>query len=293
MKAVSISSAIAGLALSLSHAAVAQDVAAKPKQHSIAEQMVREILERGRLQPPVVTSGVPIGEGDGKLAVLVRGADGELEVASLDRATRKEDDPPPFTIELAEEVQKRRAAAAGPDGPKARITLTIARRGEELRIESGERHSVIGGDRVDLTKLSQAMVQWRGEGATRADQLVVAAGPEMAAGDVIAAIAAARAAGFADVLLRGANGALVDAQREVIDAATTDLGWEPARDAVPPMPALFGGELVLLVDGTVTWGEVVQIYTRCTKNGIWRLAFIAVDADGHRVKIPAHVPIDG
>ena len=106
--------------------------------------------------------------------------------------------------------------------------------------------------------------------------------------DVLDAWQTARAVGFRGLAI--VVGAVVPTLRSNEDQNTIDrlpkkLHWW-RRSAFA-----YHGELLVAVDGHAPWREMAPLFMRCSKAGIWQIAFVARGPGKRMVKIPTHMTI--
>lgn len=68
--------------------------------------------------------------------------------------------------------------------------------------------------------------------------------------------------------------------------------------ASPPMPGpprqpVADGELLVLLDGAATFGEIAPLRRECALAGLWQIRFLGMRDARTRVKLPSHLPFDG
>ena len=90
----------------------------------------------------------------------------------------------------------------------------------------------------------------------------------------------------------GRQAQIAAADREQIAAIPERFEWKVERRGPGGRQPVCDGELLLLFDEPVRWGEVVPFYHAFAKVGIWRLSFVGQKDPRARCKLPANLPFD-
>lgn len=301
--------------------ATKSDASTPQQRRSLADGLVRELVESQRMRPPRCDAGLELAAGDGPLALLVRRADGSLEVRALQRGLGDHGEAPAIAqATVPDEVEEGAAAAPagkdkgkdkGADGraPKkvelARLELRLAKPGAGKEGEPVRRDLVIGtglvaerlrGEQLDRAALAGLLAELCAatKDSAAAGQLLVDAHPEVAYQDVLTTAELARAAGFTSVFFGGiASGLrqLSAEDRQVVLDMPADLGWKVQRKLNGVVP-IHDGEVLVLVDGPAQWGDIAPIYVLCAKAGVWRISLVGQKDMATRFKVPTNLPID-
>lgn len=296
----------------LTAAACAQGDEARPaqpaKRRSLADGLVRELIESQRLAPPRCESGLELAAGDGPLALLLRRADGTYAVRALQRGLGEHGEAPEMVQPVLVEEREEDAPAPKADGKKvevATVKLTLAAPRAAAEGEPPLRELVVGtrlvaehhrGANVDRNAMAKLLAEQFAATKTSAvaRQLLVDAGPEVAFADVLLTVELAHRAGFTDVYFDGgaANVTRLSAEnREAVLGLPNDLGWKPQRMLNGTIP-VHEGELLVLVDGPAQWGDIAPIYMLCARAGIWRISLVGQKDMTTRFKLPTNLPVD-
>jgi len=288
-------------------------------RRSLAEGLVRQVIELENLHPPYVASGEEMGAGKGPLALLRRNRNGRLSVIALRRGygehgpaakapelevgteeveeeivEDKERKPPkngergnPAPARPGRPAQPRKAGMAR-SRPGAVARLTLGRKEQSLTVTGPEGKLTFAGKQPDAKKLQAMLRQIVGEAAESRPKrsLVLSASGDVRMQELVATWEAARTVGFRTVAFVAVPGARLDPEAAAtVGDLPEKLGWRkkgPVRD----------GELLILLDGEVLWQDVAPLLAACARAGIWQLAFVCQKDKETRFKIPAHLPVD-
>lgn len=275
----------------------AQPAPAKP-QRSQADALVRQVIEREQLAPPRLESGLELGAGKGPLVLLVRHRDGSFALQAVARGgdeAAAEVQPP--QIDLPQEIELTPAEEVPEADPKA------AAGPAKLRFGCKDGEVEIGTDK--------APQQLRGKAATRSaiaallreqtavkrepklkGQLQLAIDAEVPMQDVLTTLELARAAGFTVPMFepRGRQGTLGEREQQQIAGLAEQFGWKVELKAgVQPIAS---GELLILLDGPVAFGDVAPLMVALMRAGIWQFGFVGQQDAKARFKLPTHLPVD-
>lgn len=279
-------------------------------RRSLADGLVRELVESQRLRPPRCESGLELGAGDGPLGLLVRLADGTFDLRALQRGFGDHGQAPtmpttPVEPELAE------AAAAAAEAPAAPAKIAVARLqltlsapqqvagGEprrELLVGTREAPALHRGQHVDRTTMAELLAaQFAATKDTPVGrQLLIAAAPDVDFLEVLTTAELAHAAGFTDVFFDGAAAdvrKIAAASRQTILDLPKTLEWQAERSLHGVHP-IHDGELLILVDGPARWGDIAPIYMLCARIGVWRISLVGQRGPLQRYKVPTNLPVD-
>lgn len=288
----------------------AQGDVAQPKRRSLADGLVRELIESQRLEAPRCEAGQDLAAGDGPLALLVRRANGEFDVRALERGLGEHGEAPDMATPVIEvELEEGAAAAPAPKaGAKvavAMVKLALAKPGAAVEGEQPRRDLVVGtrqapeqlrSARVDRTAMAALLAEQFAatKGTAVAGQLLVEARAEVDFQDVLSTVELAHRAGFTDIYFDGgaANVARLSAEgRQAVLDLPQELGWKPERMLHGVVP-VHAGEVLVLVDGPATWGDIAPIYMLCARAGIWRISLVGQKDLATRFKLPTNLPVD-
>lgn len=267
---------------------------ASPRR-SLADGLVRQRIEIDRLRPPRIDAGLEIGAGEGPLVLLVRRADGTLEVTEIERGLGEHGvAPDPDRLDVP--VEQEAAAPALPPGHNmAPATVQIERSDGRVSVRAGKDVEPLVGEAVAKDRLRPLLAELL---ASRRDsnvagQLLLEIAPDAAMQDVLAVCEVARAAGFTTLMFSGSRaGPIREADRELLAALPAKFGWRTARMGPGGAQPICDGELLVLLDGPARWADFVPLYIQCAKVGIWRISFVGQQDAKTRCKLPANLPFD-
>lgn len=265
---------------------------AKRPARSLAAGLVRQQVEIAKLQPPLAKDGLEIGAGTGPLVLLVRRTNGALELQELQRG---DDD---------------RGPAADPkrlDAPLAENVVISAIAPPTVRLDWLHGNIVAFGDRNEATEwcrgqqLDAALLRPKLEAMLAAakakpsaGQLQIKAAATVPMQHVLGLWELARGLGYQEVLFHGRDVAAdaPAAARELIAGLAARFEWPTRRGGHNGELTVCAGELLVLLDGPSTWGDVGPLFHEFARCGIWRIGFV-VRKDAHTfVKLPTNLPLD-
>src|SRR5688500_3145259 len=138
--------------------ALAQDSAPAQPKRSLAEGLVRQWVDREKLAPPRLESGLEMGAGDGPMVLMIRRADGTVALDVVERgpgdhgpAAEKRGVGPVAEKEALDKKDapdKKRAAGSRP-APVADATVLIRRSGNEVSVGTPDEPKLFTGAAVD------------------------------------------------------------------------------------------------------------------------------------------------
>ncbi|MFT4516161.1 MAG: biopolymer transport protein ExbD [Planctomycetota bacterium] len=274
--------------------------AATPKtRKSLAEGLVRHCIERDKLTPPHMESGLEMGTGKGDIVLMVRRADGSLHLEALPRGLG--DHGPAAEIKdaaLGIEEEKEVGAKPKPGKPKAAPgvqvnTLIIKRTKNKVTVTTSADQTPIEGPKVDRAKLEQ---QLRKRFAITKDPtveavLIAKVDADATMQDFLTCWEVARLAGFSVVMLSPTGKVRTSTQEEraLIAGIAKKFEWTAENRNGRP---LYNGELLILLDGPTRFGDVAPLIIQCAHEGIWQIAFAGQKNAKQRFKLPTHLPTD-
>lgn len=283
-----------------------QDPEGAPRR-SLADGILRQLVEVEGLRLPRFVSGLEPGTGEGPLVLMRLGQEGEPMLQELPRGYGDHGDgsaPVPVTAPV--EVEEVGGAARRVEAPGL-VRLRVLRvEGEgasavwHLRADGEDRGSfgwrATAEGAADLSAFlgalrAQALGEESGSGSdAAAPTLELRLPEEQPARRALRLWDAARAAGFGRVLLPGRLGGPgpdTDMPQRVAGLAE-EFGWETKRIGAQP---ICRGELLVMLQGEVSWGRVLDLYSCCARAGIWDIGFVGADG-ALRSKLPLPVPFD-
>lgn len=74
-------------------------------------------------------------------------------------------------------------------------------------------------------------------------------------------------------------------------AASRSRSW-PTRQIAGGASTLREGELLIVIDGPATYGDMVPLMTQLARACIWRFGFVAKQDASTYVKLPTNLPFD-
>lgn len=271
---------------------VAQETPAPPKR-TLADGLVRQRIEIDRLSPPVVQAGLELGAGQGPMVLVVRRADGTLDVHEIQRGGEHG---PAAEKPLVDVPVEQQVPADGvvPDVPILVATVLLARGADgALVIGSPTEARAVVAPTFDRAKVAAWLQRElaRREGTRVQDRLHLRVAPDVRLQDVLTTWDVARSVGFTSLLLEDRPPAVVppdDAALVAGLAARFDWPVEMLHGVQPVCDA----ELLFMIDGATPFGEVGGLLRACAKAGIWQLAFVGQQDAKTRWKLPTHLPFD-
>lgn len=274
---------------------VAQE-AATPPRRSIADGLVRQLVEIGKLKLPTAEHGLEIGHGEGPLVVVVRRADGSLDVQELDRGPGDHGETPAKNqVDQPEEVEvtEQQGPAAAAEVKVA--SLRITRKGEELAVGPvGDPRAWSGKAVAREPLLAQLRAEFeRTKGSKSAGSLLLEVNGDAFLQELLSCWDLARQVGFTALMLSPSD---VDPSgskeaRAVLRDLPVKYKWK--FDRVPGIPQkVTDGELLFAVDGPMRVREIAPWFVECARTGIWRLGFVCQKDAKTRVKLATNLPFD-
>ena len=284
----------------------------------MADGLVRQLIERKKLQPTRLESGLEMGQGKGPMVLMIWRADGSMSLHKLQRGygnfgppAKKQISPLEEEEEVVEEEEEvveeeveagRKQAgrgAAGPDGGpvdaarQSALSVKLHRSGDTLRIELPGGRSITGAevDRASLRLVLQQQFARTADAKLRSPRCFIEPQSDVLMRDVLATWEVARTAGFAVFYGGGKiqNEALKPEMREKLASLPGTFDWPTKR--VGPQP-ICEGELLILLDGECQWSRFLPLLHECAKAGIWQIAIVGQKDAGTRFKLPTHLPFD-
>ncbi len=268
--------------------AVAQQQPATPPTRSLAAGLVRQQVEIERAKPPVVEQGREVGAGQGPMVLLLRRADGTLHLHELQRGDG--DHGPaaePRRLDVEPETPAHAPVAEEPGAP---VRILLRRVDGGVAVGIGDDPAAIAGKQVDRAAVAKLLAQQRAL-APKVQDVLIDAAPAVTMQQLLTVRELVQAAGFRGVLFDGAAARepASAADRELLAGLPASFGWHVERTGPQPVCS---GELLLLVDGDVPWGEIAPLYLQCARVGIWEIAFACKRDDKTFLKLPVHLPFD-
>jgi len=287
---------------------VAQEGEAAPApRRSLADGMIRQLVEVEGLALPRLLSGLEPGSGQGPLVMLRLGEEGEVSAVELPRGFGDHGAAVEPAAAGALDPEQEVGVAGAPRAPKRPLPPGLAKV-RLLRIDDGAwtMHVDGGGLRQHTwpegaegrTALVEFLrgVRDRVVGEDAADD---APAPRLQLGLLAEASGvrglqlwdAAREAGFGGVLLEGRArppAAADDPGLQRIADIPAEFGWEVKRVGRQP---ICRGELLLLFEGEISWARVLDVYMACAAAGIWDVAIVGSNGE-NRGKLPLRLPFD-
>ncbi len=286
--------------------------AAAAPRRSLADGLVRQRIETDGLRPPRCEGGLEMAAGTGPLVLLVRRADGSFEVQAIDRGLGDHGEAPekgridePLEEELEEEVAEAKPEKRAKDGQPAAAspatallaTVRLARTDTAVTIGTKAQPDRLRGKDLDRAALRTLLAEsfLAAKGGKFEGQILIDASASASLQDVLTTVELARAAGFTTVMFDGvaAGGKRLPAEQEdLVRGIPQQFGWKVEHLGPAKRQPVCDGELLLLVDGPATWGEIAPLYMLFARAGIWRISFVAQQDAKTRWKLPANLPFD-
>ena len=283
-------------------------------KRSMADGLVRQLIEREKLQPPRLESGLEMGQGKGPMVLMIWRTDGSMSLHKLQRgyddfgpAAEKQVVPLEEEVieeEVVEEVEagQKKAGANADGGPGAaasqpNLSVKLSRKGDTLLIEVPGIGSIEGAE-VDRARLQLALQQQFARIADpklRRSPFLIEPQSEVLMRDVLTTWEVARTAGF-HVFFGGGNiqgEALNPEMREELASLPVTFDWPVKKVNVwgTPQP-ICEGELLILLDGECRWSRFLPLLMKCAKIGIWQIGIVGQKDASTRFKLPTHLPFD-
>jgi hypothetical protein len=292
------------VALSLAPASATQE---PPSGSSLASGLIRQLIDVQQLEIPRLLEDLDPGAGKDPLALLVVKADGTWQLESIERGRGNRISnihEAPDTVDPVEEqaeadAQSKPAADEdviedGNEEPRrAVLPIRLTRTDEKTLLQIGAAKPEPLPD--GLEQLHSAL---RSGARERADErksrtMSIDVALDVPVQDLLTVCAAGKQLGLGGAQLQGKPGGDndIDLSRRLRKLGT-ELGWDRFQDGDGnPLP-MFRGELLLLLDGPQTWGDVQSIYMACATSGIWQISFVG-RTDAHRCsKLRVNLPVD-
>jgi biopolymer transport protein ExbD len=287
------------LALVLSVTMLAAQSPTAKTRKSLAEGLVRHCIERDGIKPPHLESGLEIGTGKGDLVLLVRRQDGTLRLEATPRGLG-DHGPAAGIPEVPEVIEEAFVAANGkppiakPVRKAAPAKLSIKRYEGKLTIATLSDENPLAVESLDRTRLQASLKKlFATTSATSAQaQLHMQVDVDASMQVVMTCWEVARLAGFTTVMFSvlGRLRPSTDDELGLIQGLPGQFGWVAKKQQQGP--AIYDGELLILLDGPTRFGDVVPLFAECARKGIWQIAFAGQKDKHHRFKLPMHVPVD-
>lgn len=291
----------------LGASSIAAQVTTPKTKRSLAEGLVRQCIERDRLTPPHMESGLEMGAGKGDMVLMVRRPDGSLRVEALPRG--RGDHGPAAEISDAElgldaEIEEEQVAGlpkavkpkAGQLNAVRKATptkLRIKRFKERVSVTTSAGPNAIEGPKVDRAELEQQLRACFAtvKGTTVAAVVIAEVDADASMQDFLTCWEVARSVGFSVVMLTPTGKVRTSTQdeRDLIASIPKKFEWT-ARNH--PGPVIRDGELLILLDGPTRFGDIAPLMIHCANKGIWQIAFVGQKNAKQRFKLPTHLPTD-
>lgn len=263
--------------LALTASTAAQDKPAAPAAPAPAVEQVHKRMASDGLAEVPLAAGLELGAGSGPLALLARNKAGEWIVSAAARGAA-----------ATKAVEKIPVVNPAEDG-KATTALAIDGAGDTLAV-TGDGLRLVGKEcgrerlRPALDRLQAAAQKTAPDHAT---SLQLRVGKQVPVAAAIAVLEVAREAGFTLPQLEGRNTEPVPtALQQAVDGLPKACGWTAQPQGNLPKP-LHDGELLVLVDGKESFGEIADVLRACAAAGIWRISVV-----GHKDgKTPRKLPL--
>lgn len=293
-------------------------------KRSMADGLVRQLIERKKLQPIRLESGLEMGQGKGPMVLMIWRADGSMSLHKLQRgyddfgpAAKKQGVPleeeaeeeeaveeEAVEEEVEEEVEagQKKAGANADGGPGAaasqpNLSVKLSRKGDTLLIEVPGVGSIEGAE-VDRARLQLALQQQFARIADpklRRSPFLIEPQSEVLMRDVLTTWEVARTAGF-HVFFGGGRiqgAALNPEMQEKLASLPVTFDWPVKKVNVLGTPqAICEGELLILLDGECRWSRFLPLLMKCAKIGIWQIGIVGQKDASTRFKLPTHLPFD-
>ncbi len=287
------------------------------KRASLADGLVRQQIELQQLTPPRLTTGQEIAEGDGPLVLMILHKDFKAEFLSLKRGygdfgaapephrpigeqeteVPEAEQPAPGAPAPTPTAPTAAAAAPAPaDVTKHTLGLAVLhvdQRGDDLVVSANDRATPLHHTNPTSAEMAKVFADLFAatKGAPSHGQLLLEAKADVPMQAVLSLWSTAREQGFVAVNLSNLGLApqpLTEVAKQ-LEALPREQEW-PGRPFGPV--TLYGGELLILLDGPATWHDIGPVFATCARVGIWQIAFVGTDGK-RRFKLPMHIPTDG
>lgn len=265
-------------------------------QRSLADGLVRQVIETRRVQPPYGEAGEEVGTGKGKIALLHRHRDGRLELTPLRRghgdhgpaakpSAAREDKMVEQEMEAIFGKPKKKPGQLEPK-PGRPTSLTLRRvEGEILLEANGE--SLFRGVRIDRQALGKRLESCfaKTKGTTGEGRMSLTPAKDVPFQDMLTAWEVARSVGYRSFALGGPVGPMDRQAKELFAGLQKKLGWKRRSKFV------MDGELLLLVEKGLRWRDVEPLFIHASLAGVWQLAVVTQKDAKTRFKLPMHLPV--
>lgn len=268
-----------------------------PRRRSLADGLVRQVVEVGKIALPTAPGGLELGAGEGPLVMVVRRADGTLDVQELDRGAGDHGESrEKAVVTPPEEDEVREEAGPEPKKPVKVATVRITRRDEDLAIgPAAEPLAWTGKQIAEAPVLAMLREQFQRTRETKeAGNLLMEVGADAFVQDLLTTWSLARQVGFRTLLLSpvGCDNSQQAESRAVLRELPKRLGWKAERVGPKGMLRIYDGELLIALDGPVRMRDVSPWFVECAQAGIWRIGFVCQKDAKTRVKVPTDLPFD-
>lgn len=278
-----------GCVLSFLASLSAQEKPASPSKpvRSLAAGLVRQQVEIRKVELPVVQSGLELGAGQGPMVLLVRRADGSLETVELQRGDG-DHGPAAAPTTPPEEIPEK-----GPEPPQP-LRVVLKRAAGQFSIAIGSKGAPVTAPAMDRDACRKLLAEHFGKAREKSPPAVtIDASPEVTMQEWLTVWELARELGCASVLFDGGGAVksqLDEAARKVLDDLPKTFEWKVEKlGGVQP---ICSGELLLLLEGKTTWGEVRPLILELARVGIWEIGFACRQDAKTIAKLPTHLPCD-
>lgn len=254
----------------------AQDPHAKPTR-STASVLVRQHLDVAKTKVPVATSGDEMGTGKGPMVMLVRRADGALQVQEIERGA---DD-------------KARAAEFPAETGEA-PTIRVGRKGEQVTLGNDAKPEAVAGKELDRAACRTFLATLRPDKDEKnpSPALTFDVQADVTLQQLLTVWEIARELGWQNIEFKMPTfdvPKLADADRKLLAGFPKEYGW--TIRTVQEQPLVFG-EVLLLLEGDAKWRDVAPVVMELAMAGVWEFAFVCKKDATTFVKLPAHLPVN-
>lgn len=272
----------------------AQEPPREPTRSSAASR-IGQLGEGNKIDVPRAEFGQEAGAGTGPMVLMVRRADGALELHELQRAGGAQGpatDVPPDAGAIQD--------AADPKQAESEQRLVLARRGTDWTVGTKAKPDVVVGkqfDRAGVTKLLQDLRTGKDKvkDKRQLDYLLLDPAPEVTMELILGVWDVARGLGWQHVMFDNAAGRdrrPGKTEQELIAGIAAKHAWPVRHVGYEQRNPLCSGELLVMVAASTPWSDACPLLGEFARNGIWKFGFVAKKDDKTWVKLPTHLSFD-
>lgn len=267
----------------------AQEKPASPSKpvRSLAAGLVRQQVEIRKVELPMVQSGLEVGAGQGPMVLLVRRADGALETVELQRGDG-DHGPQAKPMATPEEIPEK-----GPEPPQP-LRVVLKRADGQFSIAIGSKGAPVTARALDRDACRKLLAEHCGKAGEKSlPAVTIDASPDVTMQEWLTVWELARDVGYTGVMFDGGGAVksqLDEPARKVLAELPKTFEWKVKK--LGGVQSICSGELLLLLEGKTTWGDVRPLILELARVGIWEIGFACRQDAKTFVKLPTHLPCD-